>query len=129
MTENEEPDLIINPNAINHLMNVFEGTKLQYFVSNSDHLKNNIGDVDKKVDISLNKIFTGEVKSTLEIPELSAADKLKIKRKTDRVKILREYVEALDIIANAKYYMTEQSEIDEKKNFISDINTIWKDLT
>ena len=123
MTENEEPDLIINPNAINHLMNVFEGTKLQYFVSNSDHLKDNIGDVDKKVDISLNKIFTGEVKSTLEIPELSAADKLKIKRKTDRVKILREYVEALDTIANAKYYMTEQSDIDEKKNFISDIES------
>jgi hypothetical protein len=51
MTENEEPDLIINPNAINHLMNVFEGTKLQYFVSHCNHLKDNIGNVDKKVDI------------------------------------------------------------------------------
>jgi hypothetical protein len=44
-------------------------------------------------------------------------------KKRDRVKILREYVEALDTIANAKYYMTEQSEIDEKKNFISDIES------
>jgi hypothetical protein len=44
-------------------------------------------------------------------------------KKRDRVKILREYVEALDTIANAKYYMTEQLEIDEKKNFISDIES------
>jgi hypothetical protein len=123
MTENEEPDLIINPNAINHLMNVFEGTKLQYFVSHCNHLKDNIGNVDKKVDISLNQIFTGEIKSTLEIPELSAADKLKIKRKTDRVKILREYTEALDTIANAKYYLTDKKELEETKNFVSDIES------
>ena len=63
------------------------------------------------------------LKSLKWVRDLEDVEIKEKKKKRDRVKILREYVEALDIIANAKYYMTEQSEIDEKKNFISDIES------
>ena len=63
------------------------------------------------------------LKSLKWVRDLEDAEIKEKKKKRDRVKILREYVEALDTIANAKYYMTEQSEIDEKKNFISDIES------
>ena len=63
------------------------------------------------------------LKSLKWVRDLEDVEIKEKKKKRDRVKILREYVEALDTIANAKYYMTEQSEIDEKKNFISDIES------
>ena len=63
------------------------------------------------------------LKSLKWVRDLEDVEIKEKKKKRDRVKILREYVEAIDIIANAKYYMTEQSEIDEKKNFISDIES------
>ena len=63
------------------------------------------------------------LKSLKWVRDLEDVEIKEKKKKRDRVKILREYVDALDIIANAKYYMTEQSEIDEKKNFISDIES------
>ena len=63
------------------------------------------------------------LKSLKWVRDLEDAEIKEKKKKRDRVKILREYVEALDTITNAKYYMTEQSEIDEKKNFISDIES------
>ena len=63
------------------------------------------------------------LKSLKWVRDLEDAEIKEKKKKRDRVKILREYVDALDTIANAKYYMTEQSEIDEKKNFISDIES------
>ena len=63
------------------------------------------------------------LKSLKWVRDLEDAEIKEKKKKRDRVKILREYVDALDTVANAKYYMTEQSEIDEKKNFISDIES------
>ena len=63
------------------------------------------------------------LKSLKWVRDLEDVEIKEKKKKRDRVKILREYVDALDTIANAKYYMTEQSEIDEKKNFISDIES------
>lgn len=47
------------------------------------------------------------LKSLKWVRDLEDAEIKEKKKKRDRVKILREYVDALDTIANAKYYMTE----------------------
>ena len=63
------------------------------------------------------------LKSLKWVRDLEDVEIKEKRKKRDRVKILREYVEALDTIANAKYYLTDKKELEEMKSFVSDIES------
>lgn len=83
----EEPDLVLNPNAENHLMNSFVGTSLQYYVS-TDQQTN---EVQENVTYSIKDIFLGDVDDNLDIPKLSPVDKKKFRAKANFASRVRQY--------------------------------------
>lgn len=84
-SENGIPEMILNPNAENHLMNNFVGTGLQYFVNTKDNK------VSERVSYTLRDIFLGTVDDNLFVPCLSALDKRKFRVRANFPQLVRQY--------------------------------------
>jgi hypothetical protein len=113
-TQHKNFDLILNPDAINHLMNVFLGTSLQYYVNMGEKFANEIIEAD--VHYTLNEVFSGKIDNTLKLPELSPTDKRKLGKKTNFGKAVKEYY-------SAKYYIQNNELTDDQKNHFNQIIT------
>lgn len=84
-TTEDTPEMILNPNAENHLMNNFIGTGLQYFVNGEGNK------VTETVSYALRDVFLGTVEDNLFIPFLSALDRRKFKTKANFAELVRQY--------------------------------------
>lgn len=114
VSENKEDyELILNPNAYNHLMNSFIGTTLQYYINYED--KEDLINKEEKVHFTLNDVFSGTVENTLDLPTLSPADKRKLGKKTNFASTVKQYFMAKYQLDN-KYKLTEQ-----EKDILEDI--------
>lgn len=90
LIEDEEAcEIIMNPNAIKHLMNNFIGTTLQYYVSGCARA------TEEKVTFTLNEVFSGQIKNSFKVPELSPADKKKLGKKSNFGRTIKQYVDTL----------------------------------
>ena len=87
-------ELILNPDAMNHLLNVYEGTEQQYYVNIKDSSDINKS-VNEHVECTLKDVFAGTVTSNYELPFLEGTDKLKIGQKGSFTSIASKYVQAL----------------------------------
>lgn len=87
-------ELILNPDAMNHLLNVYEGTEQQYYVNIKDSSDVNKS-VNEHVECTLKDVFAGTVTSNYELPFLEGTDKLKIGQKGSFTSIASKYVRAL----------------------------------
>lgn len=92
--------LIKNPNAINCLLNTYEGTNMVYSVSLPENSFDN--DLEDKVTHTVRDIFTGEVTSNLNIPELSAQDKKLIGKCSNYAKTAESYIKSMIRLVNDK---------------------------
>lgn len=111
--QKEDYELILNPNAYNHLMNSFIGTTLQYYINYED--KNDLVNTEEKVQFTLNEVFSGSVENTLVLPELSPADKRKLGKKTNFAATVKQYF-------MAKYQLEHGYNLSEKeKELLGDI--------
>lgn len=107
----EDYELILNPNAYNHLMNSFVGTTLQYYVNYEDKLVN----TEEKVHFTLNEVFSGMVEDTLDTPPLSPSDKRKLGKRTNFASTVKQYF-------MAKYQLDNQYDLTEQeKDILEDI--------
>lgn len=88
-TTEDTPEVILNPNAENHLMNNFIGTGLQYYV-----LKDSNNKTKESVSFTLRDVFTGEVSDNLFIPALTAIDRKKLKNKSNFSEMVKQYFSA-----------------------------------
>ena len=111
--QKEDYELILNPNAYNHLMNSFIGTTLQYYINYED--KNDLVNTEEKVQFTLNEVFSGTAENTLVLPELSPADKRKLGKKTNFAATVKQYFMAKYQLDN-QYNLTEQ-----EKSILEDI--------
>lgn len=88
---------IKNPNAAKQKLNNFIGTQIQYFAHIEDGME--LDDIkcatDNLVHNTLNDILSGIVECNLQIPELTATDKLLCGKIPDFSKILKEYAQAI----------------------------------
>ena len=111
--QKEDYELILNPNAYNHLMNSFIGTTLQYYINYED--KNDLVNTEEKVQFTLNEVFSGTVENTLTVPELSPTDKRKLGKKTNFAATVKQYF-------MAKYQLDNQHNLTEQeKSILEDI--------
>lgn len=90
--DEEEFSLEINPNAVNHLMNSFIGTTMQYYVS-LDEVKQKTD--EDKVTFTLCDVFSGQVKNNFKLPELSPKDKRLLGRKSNFGTTVKQYLDTL----------------------------------
>ena len=111
--QKEDYELILNPNAYNHLMNSFIGTTLQYYVNYED--KNDLINTEEKVQFTLNEVFSGTIENTLDTPSLSPSDKRKLGKKTNFAVTVKQYFMAKYQLDN-QYNLTEQ-----EKSVLEDI--------
>ena len=120
VSDDNGPNLIVNPNGMNHMMNTFVGTTLQYFV-NMDEEKA-VEAVNDKVKFSLNEVFSGTVEDSLDIPLLSPADKKKLGKKPNFGKAVKQYINTMIQLRNNKFLLEEEKCIleDIKINFETD---------
>lgn len=92
LIEDEENfNIILNPNAVNHLLNNYIGTTLQYYVNTEESVK----DTEDHVNFTLFDVFSGSVESNNVVPELSPQDKKKLGRKINFGKGSKTYLNAL----------------------------------
>ena len=123
MSEKEEEyKLILNPNATNHLMNTFIGTKVQYYVNTDECVEN----TESKVKFTLNDVFSGRLEDTLVLPQLSPSDKRKLGKKVNFGLAVKQYAQARYQLVNSDLYFLSSEEkglLEEVvSNFESDPN-------
>lgn len=108
-SEGERLDIMLNPDAKNHLLNVYEGTEIQYYVNTQ-----NLPDVGKPVRehicCTLKEVFLGEVNNSFDIPTLSNADKLKLGYKGSYPEITTQYIKTLLSLQNKDILLPEEIE-------------------
>ena len=119
-SDKDGPNLIVNPNGMNHMMNTFIGTTLQYFVNMDEERA--VETVNDKVKFSLNEVFSGTVEDSLDIPVLSPADKKKLGKKPNFGKAVKQYINTMIQLRNNKFLSEEEKSIleDIKINFETD---------
>lgn len=100
-TTSESPEVILNPNAKNHLMNNFIGTGLQYYVVKESGKKSK-----ESVSFTLRDVFTGEVSDNLFIPILSPLDRKKLKSKSNFSEMVKQYLSAKKKLYEHDLYVT-----------------------
>lgn len=117
----EQPDLVLNPNAENHLMNNFIGTSLQYYVSTDEETSQ----VQESVTYSIKDIFLGDVEDNLDIPRLSPVDKKKFRAKANFASRVRQYFDCKRSLYQYNQGLLELSnkELDIIENIILECET------
>ena len=120
VSDDNGPNLIVNPNGMNHMMNTFIGTTLQYFVNMDEERATET--VNDKVKFSLNEVFSGTVEDSLDIPVLSPADKKKLGKKPNFGKAVKQYINTMIQLRNNKFLSEEEKHIleDIQINFETD---------
>ena len=121
LSENDKKELILNPDAINHLMNTFIGTHLQYYVNMNN--KDGFIETECIVECTLNEIFAGDTDSTLTIEELNPTDKRKLLKKSNFGKAVKEYYEAKYYIQHKDEQILTDSQFKHYENIILDFET------
>ena len=106
VSEGDKLELILNPDATNHLLNIYEGIQQQYYV-NITETDLEVNTVKEHVQYSLKDIFSGEVSNNYDIPSLSSTDKMKIGYKGSFTEVASKYVQSLIVLYNQEGY-TEQ---------------------
>lgn len=110
-------NLILNPNATKHLMNSFVGTKLQYYV-NTD-----VKTTEVVVGFTLNEVFSGQLESTIDLPELSPKDKRKLGKKANFGAMVKQYAYARYQLANTRLYPISEEAKVELEDVIADFES------
>jgi hypothetical protein len=118
-------DLIINPNAINCLMNIFVGMKLQYYVNMEKNGSDAVSMTEHSVKSSLLDVFAGKVDEIMIAPILSASDKRKLGKKGNFSHHSRAYIEALQTVFSFEKFGHPTAEDDyiSSKKLIEDIES------
>lgn len=94
ISEKNTLELMLNPDAMNHLLNVYEGTDQQYYVNIKDSPDVN-RTTSEHVECTLKEIFSGTVTSNYNLPNLEGTDKLKIGQKGSFTSVASKYVQSL----------------------------------
>ena len=118
-------NLIINPNAINCLMNIFVGMKLQYYVNMEKNGSDAVSMTEHSVKSSLLDVFAGKVDEIMIAPILSASDKRKLGKKGNFSQHGRAYIEALQAVFSFEKFGHPTAEDDyiSSKKLIEDIES------
>lgn len=117
-SEGDKLDIILNPDAKNHLLSVYEGTEQQYFI-NTQNLIDIFKPVEEHVHCTLKDIYLGKVSGNFDIEPLKSSDKLKIGFKGSYSEIASQYVKTLIKLRDKEILPQEISEsLEEFKNTI-----------
>ena len=119
-SEGDKLDIILNPDAKNHLLSVYEGAEQQYFV-NAQELIDVSKSVEEHVHCTLKDIYLGKVSSNFEIEPLKSSDKLKIGFKGSYSEIASQYVKTLIKLQDKK--ILPQEIVDSLEEFKSTIES------